>query len=187
MFALSAGVALAAATGFRAFLPLFAVGIAGRVGWAAVRPAEEWLSGDLALIALGTATVLELLADKVPLVDHALDTMATFIRPVAAWVVSFGVLTPLGQEWAIGLATLLDGGAFGVHALKAQARVGSSVTSLGVANPVVSVVEDVIAVTLSAAAIVAPILALLFVLVLVWLATKLVRRIARATRPTLAR
>ena len=63
VLALSAGVALAAATGVRAFLPLFSLGLAARRGWAAIRPAEQWLAGDMALIALGTATVLELLAD----------------------------------------------------------------------------------------------------------------------------
>jgi uncharacterized membrane protein len=183
LFALSAGVALAAATGFRAFLPVFALGVAGRVGWTAIRPAEQWLAGDLALIALGTATVVELVADKIPVVDHALDALATIIRPVAAWVVSFGVLTPLGQEWAGALATLLAGGAFGVHALKAQARVGSSMTTVGVANPLLSVIEDLISFTLTLAGILAPILAVMFLVLLGWLAIKILRKISPITQP----
>ena len=187
LLALSAGVALAAATGFRAFLPLFALGLAARMGWAQIRPAEEWLAGDLALIALGTATVVELLADKVPAIDHALDALGTLLRPAAAWVVSFGVLTPLGQEWAGALATLLAGGAFGVHALKAHVRVGSSITSVGFANPVLSAIEDVIAFLLTSAAIIAPIVALLFLILLVWLATRIMRRISRATRAATSR
>jgi len=186
LFALSAGVALAAATGFRAFLPIFALGIATRAGWAAIRPAEQWLAGDLALIALGTATVVELLADKIPVVDHALDVMATVIRPAAAWLVSFGVLTPFGQEWAGALATVLAGGAFGVHTLKAQARVGSSLTTVGVANPLLSVIEDVIAFALSLVGILAPILAVLFLIVLVWLALKIKRRISPTAQPAVS-
>jgi hypothetical protein len=176
-------VALAAATGFRAFLPVFALGVAGRVGWTAIRPAEQWLAGDLALIALGTATVVELVADKIPVVDHALDALATIIRPVAAWVVSFGVLTPLGQEWAGALATLLAGGAFGVHALKAQARVGSSMTTVGVANPLLSVIEDLISFTLTLAGILVPILAVMFLVLLGWLAIKILRKISPITQP----
>lgn len=183
LLAVSAGVALAAATGFRAFLPLFALGIAARMGWTAIRPAEQWLAGDLALIALGTATLLELLADKVPVIDHALDAMATFIRPVAAWVVSFGVLTPLGQEWAGALATLLAGGAFGVHTLKTHARLGSTISTAGIGNPFLSAIEDVIALVLTVAAIVAPLLGLLFFAFLIWLAIKLLRKISGATRP----
>lgn len=183
VFAVSAGVALAAATGFRAFLPVFALGLAARLGWTAIRPAESWIAGDLALIALGTATVLEFLADKIPVVDHALDTMATFIRPAAAWVVSFGVLTPLGQEWASGLATLLAGGAFGIHALKAKTRVGSTVTTFGVGNPVLSVFEDIIAFVLTLVGILAPLLALVFLGLLVWLAVSVFRRIGRVVRP----
>ena len=186
LFALSAGVALAAATGFRAFMPIFALGIATRAGWAAIRPAEQWLAGDLALIALGTATVVELLADKIPVVDHALDVMATVIRPAAAWLVSFGVLTPFGQEWAGALATVLAGGAFGVHTLKAQARVGSSLTTVGVANPLLSVIEDVIAFALSLVGILAPILAVLFLIVLVWLALKIKRRISPTAQPAVS-
>jgi len=179
LFALSAGVALAAATGLRAFLPLFCLGLAARMGWAAIRPAEQWLAGDLTLIALGTASILELLADKVPVVDHALDAVATIIRPVAAWMVSFGVLTPLGPEWAGALATVLAGGAFGVHTLKAQARVGSSIGTVGVANPFVSVIEDMVAFILTSLAILAPILALVLIILLAWLATKIVRRNSR--------
>jgi hypothetical protein len=182
LFAVSAGVALAAATGFRAFLPLFSLGVAARLGWAAVRPAEQWLAGDLALVALGTATVVELLADKIPVLDHALDTIATVLRPVAAWAVSFGVLTPIGPEWAGALATVLAGGAFGVHALKAQARLGSSVTSAGLANPVISAIEDLVAFALTAAAILAPLLALLGVALLAWLASKILRKVAGARR-----
>lgn len=183
LLALSAGVALAAATGFRAFLPLFSLGVAARLGWAAVRPSEQFLAGDLALIALGTATVVELLADKIPVVDHALDTIATVLRPVAAWAVSFGVLTPLGPEWAGALATLLAGGALGVHTLKAHARLGSTVTSAGLANPLMSLIEDVVAFLLTLAAILAPILALLFLALLAWLAVKVLRKLTGAARP----
>lgn len=180
VFAISAGVALAAATGFRAFLPLFGLGLVARLGWTTIRPGEQWLAGDLALIALGTATVVELLADKIPVVDHVLDALATVLRPLAAWVVSFGVLTPVGPEWAGALATLLAGGAFGVHTLKAKARVGSTVTTAGIGNPVLSAIEDAIALLLTVVGILAPILALLLVALLVWLGVKLVRTMARA-------
>jgi len=179
LFAISAGVALAAATGFRAFLPLFGLGLVARLGWTTIRPAEQWLAGDLALIALGTATVVELLADKIPVVDHVLDSIATVIRPVAAWVVSFGVLTPLGQEWAGALATVLAGGAFGVHALKAKARVGSTLATVGTANPFLSAIEDAIALTLTLVGILAPILALLFLVLLVWVGIKVLRKVSR--------
>jgi hypothetical protein len=183
LFALSAGVALAAATGFRAFLPVFGLGLAARFGLASIGPTEQWLAGDLALVTLGTATVLEFLADKIPVVDHLLDTLATVIRPAAAWVVSFGILAPLGQDWAGALATVLAGGAFGVHALKAKARLGSTVLSAGIANPILSMIEDAIAVALTAASILAPILAVGFVALLGCLGVKLVRKISSTSRP----
>ena len=82
--ALIAGIGIAAAAGLRAFLPLFAMGIAQRFGIIGLHAKFEWLSSDVALVALGAATLIEVLADKVPVVDHFLDMAATFLRPIAA-------------------------------------------------------------------------------------------------------
>src|SRR5437867_13429588 len=90
--ALATGVGIAAACGLRAFLPLLVVGLAARLGVIELKPGLEWLTGDLVLVSLGVATTLEILADKVPALDHALDLVATFIRPLAAWLGAYAVL-----------------------------------------------------------------------------------------------
>jgi hypothetical protein len=164
LLALATGVGLAAASGLRAFLPLLAVGLAARVGLLHLHPSLEWLAGDPALWALAAATALELLGDKVPLLDHALDALGTILRPAAAWLGTYAVLQDWGTPWAQLLALAMGAGAFAVHGAKSHARLGSTALSLGHANPVLSVVEDLFTVALVAAALLLPLLALLLVL-----------------------
>jgi hypothetical protein len=137
------------------------------------------MSGDLALVTLGVATAVEILGDKVPVVDHVLDAIGTVVRPMAAWVGAYAVLsawpTPWGQIASVALGTV----AVGVHVLKAKLRIGSSITTAGTANPVISIGEDVSALATSVLAIVAPIV---IALVLVLFAIVLVRR-GRALPP----
>jgi len=157
--AVGAGVAIAAACGLRAFLPLLALAIASRLGLVHLAPGAAWLGGDVALASLAIAAVLEMLADKLPVVDHALDLLATFVRPaaaaVAAWA-TFGRIDPV-LSWVA--AVVLGAGALGIHALKAKTRLGSTALTLGHANPVLSTAEDGAAAALSAAAIWVPLLA----------------------------
>lgn len=177
--ALLSGIAIAAACGLRAFLPLFAVGLAAHVGWIDLHQGSEWLAQAPALWALGTAAVLEIVGDKIPFVDHALDAVGTLLRPVAAVVGTLAVLRGWGEPWA-GIASLVLGGAaFAIHATKAKARLGSSAITLGHANPLLSITEDITSIGLLIAGLLAPLVAAVLVLVLaIWLA----RRMARSTR-----
>ena len=180
LLALVSGIAIAAACGLRAFLPLLALGLAGRFGLIHLRAGAEWMAGDPALWALGIATVLEVVADKVPVVDHALDLVGTLIRPAAAWLGAFAVLTGWGRPWAQIAAVVLGAGALAVHGVKAKTRLGSTVATAGHANPLLSVLEDSGVLVLVAAAILAPLLALVLVALLVWAATRWRRRSAPA-------
>lgn len=163
ILALATGVGLAAASGLRAFLPLLAVGLAGRHGLLHLQPAVEWLQSDAALWALAVATLLELIGDKVPVVDHVLDSIGTIVRPAAAWVATYAVFQDWGTPWAQLLAVAMGVGALAVHGAKAHTRLGSTAISLGHANPILSILEDAIAFALVAAAVLLPLLALAFV------------------------
>src|SRR5438067_8135405 len=140
--ACAAGVAIAAACGLRAFLPLLALGLGVHFGWLHVSAGSAWIGSPPALIALAWATVLEIAADKVPVLDHALDVIATFLRPVAAagaaWVTFSGVHPAI----AAAAALILGSGALGIHVAKAKVRLGSSALTLGTVNPAISLVED---------------------------------------------
>lgn len=168
--ALLAGIAVSAACGLRAFLPLLAIGLGARFFGLPLQPSLQWLTGDVALVALGSATVLEIAGDKIPVVDHALDVVGTVLRPVAAAIATYGLLVHWPTPWAQILAVVLGGSALALHAAKANTRVGSSALSFGLANPLLSVVEDVMSAALVVIAFLAPVLvALLFLLVFVLL------------------
>jgi len=176
--AVAAGIALAASTGLRAFLPLLGAGLAGRFGHWPLAPSMQWLASDPALIAFGVAAAVELLADKIPYVDHALDVLHTVLGPVAAVLVSFSAWSQLSPQHAL-LLSLVAGVpiAAGVHALSAGVRLVSTGTTGGLANPVVSVAEDLVTGAAVILAFVAPLAALLVIGLLVgWLARRRGRR-----------
>lgn len=184
--ALLSGVAVAAACGFRAFLPLFALGLAGRFHLITLRGGAEWLTGDLALTAFAVAAVVEIVADKVPVVDHALDTVATVLRPVAAWLGAFAMLSGWPTPWAQIAALVLGTLALGVHGARAGARVGSTATTLGMANPFLSLIDDAIALLLLAA-VVFGVIALVVVLLalILWLRSRRRRAVPAGPRAPL--
>jgi len=166
ILAVAAGVAIAAACGLRAFLPLFVLGVAAHLGWITLDPRAAWLAGSHALIALGVATVLEVAADKIPVVDHALDSVATLIRPAAAWLGANALFHRWPEPWGPVVSFALAALALGVHAVKAKIRLGGTAVTLGTGNPVVSAVEDVGAFTMAIVGLLAPLVAVLAAIVL---------------------
>src|SRR5215212_3121901 len=89
------GLGLSASTGLNTFLPLLLLAGAARFHIAGIELGARfsWLTSDVAIVVLIVACVVELIADKVPAVDHFLDTIGTFIRPVAGALAAASVLT----------------------------------------------------------------------------------------------
>lgn len=168
------GISLAASAGLRTFLPLFVVGVAQRFGIPNLLLAEPfetgpgfaWLETDTALLVLGVAVAVELLADKVPVVDHVLDLMAVLAKPVAGSLSAAAVLSSLDSVWAALVVGAVVGGvpASVVHAAKAKIRILSSSTTAGFGNPVLSFLEDLLALAGTLTAILFSLLALVIVL-----------------------
>ena len=184
---LAMGVSLAACAGLRAFLPLFAIGLAGRLDWIPLTSHFEWLESTPSLIIFGVAVVAELLADKVPWFDNLLDLVQSFAKPTAGAIAAAAVLHELTPLQGAVLALVLGGGVAGaMHLGKAQLRLVSTAATGGLANPVVSVVEDGGAWSLALTALVAPLIAaavlLVFLITAVWFLHR--RRVrSRAFRP----
>lgn len=181
------GVGLAAAAGFRAFLPLLAVGLMVRSDYLEVLSQFDFLARTDVLLVLATATVVEFAGDKIPLVDNALDVVGTAIRPVAGTVLASGLLLSL-DPWmatALGLAT---GGttALAVHGSKAAVR-GLSTATIpahgGLANVVLSFVDDFGAMTAIALAVLVPVVAFVLALVFVVLGFVVARRVWSRRKP----
>lgn len=164
---LAMGFALAATVGLRAFLPLLAAGLAARFGYVDLGHSFEWMSKTPALVVFGSAMVFEVLADKVPGLDHALHAVETLVKPVAGTLVAASLFTNLDPTMAVVLG-LIGGGTIAglVHVAKGTTRVASTAMTGGLANPVLSIFDDVLAIGGIILAVLAPIIAALIVLVL---------------------
>lgn len=175
------GVGLAAACGFRVFVPLFAASLAIDAGYLTPMAGFEWLGSPLAMVALGAATIVEVAGFYIPWVDNALDSLASPAAVIAGTVLTVTFLPDLGgfAEWVI--AAIVGGGTAGVvQAGSVLVRGTSTATSGGLANPIVSTAELGGAVTMASMAIFIPLLAMLIVgLGLFYLIRKIWRNFAR--------
>ena len=183
-FAILTAIGLAACAGLRAFMPLFAAGLAARLLDLQLAGGVDWLASNTALIVFGVATALEIAADKIPVIDHALDVFQTVAAPVAGGIAAFAPMTGLGETWLAAIA-IISGAALagGIHTAAATSRVKSTALTAGTANPLLSVIEDVLAVGSVLAAILLPVLILLFVVVFILWIRWLRRRIRGWRRP----
>lgn len=177
LIGIALGIGLAAATGFRIFVPLLIAGIAARADWIPLNDSFTWLQSTPALITLGTAAVFETLAYYIPGVDHVLDVIAGPAAVVAGVIASASVMTNIPPSAMWPLAIIAGGGAAGLtKGSSALVRANTSVATAGLGNPVVSTVETGMATGLSALAILLPILCLVLVLaILVWSVRRMMR------------
>jgi Domain of unknown function (DUF4126) len=161
-------IALAACAGLRAWLPLFLAGLLSRAGVLQLGAAFQFLGSTRALVLFGCASLIEILADKVPVVDHTLDALSTVLRPAIGALLAASVIGRFEDPLvALALGTAVGAPAALVpHAAKSSLRVASSALTAGVANPVLSVVEDVSTVALFAFAVVLPVVTALALLAL---------------------
>jgi hypothetical protein len=195
------GTGLATAAGLNAYIPLLTVGLLARYTDLITLPDSwRWLEHPVVLVIVGVLLVVEVVADKVPAVDHVNDVLQTVVRPTAGGLV-------FGASASSETVTVRDPDAFFsnhawvpivagvllslvVHAGKAAARPIINATTLGVGAPVVSTIEDGVSVSMSVVAVVLPILVLLLLagfVALVWWAVRRLtrrRRAQPATQPT---
>ena len=154
------GIGLAAATGFRIFLPMFAVSLASYMGWIPQNENFQWLSGLPTLIATGIAMIVEIMAYYIPFVDHLLDTISIPLATVAGLVMFASQFTELGTfpQWA--LALIAGGGtAAAISSGFAGTRAASTATTGGFGNSVVATTETAGAGLMSFLALAAPVIA----------------------------
>jgi hypothetical protein len=127
---------------------------------------------------------VEVAADKIPAVDHVLDVIGTFVRPVAGGLAAAAVFQSADPAVATLLGMIVGAPtAFGFHAIKAGARATSSLATMGVGNPVLSVIEDLLSAVLTILSLLAPVLVPLMLIVLAILLWKLYKAI-RQQLPT---
>ena len=184
-YAISAfiGIGLAAATGFRVFLPMFAVSLASYMGWIPMNESFQWLSGLPTLITTGIATVVEILAYYIPFVDHILDTMSVPLATVAGSVMFASQFADIGTfpQWA--LALIAGGGtAAAISSGFAGTRAASTATTGGLGNSFVATTETAGAGIMSFLAIAAPFIAFICAIILLVVVLVLGRKIWKKFR-----
>lgn len=188
------GVGLASAAGLNAYIPLLALGLLARFtdvvnlphGW-------SWLENGWVLLIVAVLLTVEVVADKIPALDSVNDVIQTFVRPTSGGIV-------FGAGTASQTAAVADPGAFvssgqwipvaiGVvvalvmHLTKTAVRPVANVATAGVAAPVLSTFEDITSVGLVFAAILLPVLVLVALVFVAWVAFALWRRRRRTRTP----
>ncbi len=166
------GVSIAACTGLRAFMPLLILGLLARyTDHIELAQPFRWLASEPALIVLGVAAAVELLADKYPAVDHALDAVQTVVRPVAGMIAVAAIVSDLSPLMAAVVGVILGAPVAGkVHLTKVGTRLVSTHVTLGLANGLVSLVEDVVSLVGVLLAALVPAIALILTIIGLYLA-----------------
>ena len=157
------GIGLSAACGFRVFVPLLCLSIAAHFGLGDIHVAKSfaWVGSYPAMIAFGVATIVEIIAYYVPWLDNALDSAAIPIATAAGIFVTASVVADIDPFWRWTMAVIAGGGiAASTQLATTKARLASSATTGGFANPVLATVEAVSSTALSIFAVAWPIIAL---------------------------
>ncbi|MEL7476492.1 MAG: DUF4126 domain-containing protein, partial [Cyanobacteria bacterium J06555_12] len=141
------GLTLAATAGLRAWLPLLALSVLGHLDVIPLNEQLAWLASPTAIVVLAIATVLEIAADKIPAVDHTMDTLGVVIRPIAGALAMSAAIADVNPLIAITLGIAAGGTSAEVVELsKATTRVVANVTSFGIGGRALSIAEDGLAI-----------------------------------------
>ena len=175
------GVGLSATCGFRVFVPLLGINLAHRAGHPSLAPGFDWLGSWPALVAFGLAVIIEVAGYYIPWVDNLLDTIATPAAVAAGTIATASVVGDVSPFLRWSLALIAGGGVAGLFQGSSVVVRGMSTASTGgLANPVVSTVENITSVFGTVISLVLP--AAAFILVLIALSLILRRRARRKVR-----
>jgi len=171
-------IALAACTGLRAWLPLLLAGSLSRAGLLELGDSFAFLSSGKALTLFGIATLLEIAGDKIPAVDHALDGLSTLLRPAAGALLAAAVMGRFADPLTAVVLGIVVGAPSSLvpHAAKSLLRGVSTTLTAGLANPVISLLEDVVTVVMFVLAVLVPVAVALAVFALTLLVARRLRR-----------
>jgi len=175
------GIGLAAAVGFRVFLPLLIASIGAYTGHLQVNENFAWLGSVYAMVMLGVAALVEVLAYYIPAVDNLLDSITTPLALIAGAFVAAAVITDLPPLIRWSTAIIAGGGVAAItQGITTMVRAKSTAFTAGLGNPVVSTLELIAAALFALIALIAPLLALVLVAAFCWLVVYLVRRFLRS-------
>ena len=161
------GISLAAATGFRIFMPLFLLSLSCRLELFQVGNEWAWTGSNLVLITTSIAMVIEISAYYLPVVDNILDTISIPLATVAGTLLFAIQFTDISPFFRWSAAIIAGGGtAATISTVLAGTRAASSIGTAGLGNFVISTLETIGSTILTVLAISVPFIAVLVVLAL---------------------
>jgi hypothetical protein len=187
LLATAGAFGLASAAGLNTTLPLLLVGVLARIGLIGLASPYDALSSDPAIVGLALLSALEFSADKIPALDsltQALQWPLTLTAGAVLFASQNSVITEVSPALTILVGVLLAGS---VHGVRSLARPAVNVSTMGLGAPVVSLVEDTLAVLLTILALLFPLLVIPLLVLLGYVAyraIKLGRRLLRRKQPS---
>lgn len=174
------GVGLAASVGFRVFLPLFALSLASYFGIWELNGSWQWIGSTTALILFGVATLIEIIAYYIPIVDNTLDGIAIPLATVAGTLIMVSTVTDLNPVFTWTLAIIAGGGTASlIKSSSGATRLTFTVSTAGLGNNLVASVENILATLLSVVAIIFPLLAIVLVILIIYFIFKLYKKMTK--------
>ncbi|MDP9111792.1 MAG: DUF4126 domain-containing protein [Candidatus Eremiobacteraeota bacterium] len=179
--------ALTTSAGLRGILTLALASLAVHLGFLHPPADFAWLGSTAVTAALAAVALLDFAGDKIPVVDHGLHVLNALVKPACAAILVGGTLHPHSQAALITLMALGVFNALGIHAASATIRGTSSATTAGLANPVISTIEDIGSISMLVVAFLAPLAGAAIAIVFTIGIAVFARRIWRTIRTNHAR
>ncbi len=174
---------LSTAAGLNAYIPLLTIGLLARyTDLVRLNAPYDVVAHPVFLLVVAVLTLLDLIGDKIPAVDHALHLAGMVISPAAGAIVFLAANSSTGAVDPVLAAVcgILAAGA--THIGRSAVRPVATATTGGTANPVISAIEDVTSLLVSFLAVVAPVLAVAALALFVIVAVRGIHRIRRRRR-----
>ena len=167
---------LSASAGLNAYLPLLIVALVARfTDLIRLNAPFDALTNGWVIALLTVLTLIEVLVDKIPVVDTFNDIIQTVVRPAPGAILfaaSSNAISDIHPVLALVCGILVAGT---VHAAKTTTRPLVTATTAGTANPIASTTEDIIAGIVSLLSILVPIVAFILIVIGVWLILRSLR------------
>lgn len=183
LLAIFMGIGLSAACGFRVFVPFLVISLGAKAEYIELGESFQWMTTHVALITFAVATLLEVAAYFIPWVDQGLDFIATPTAVIAGTVASASLITDMNPLLTWVLAAIVGGGvASSTQLLTASVRGASTVSTGGLGNPFVGLMESLGAMIISVFSLFMPILAVLIILLIMFVLYQLVKKLRKRVR-----
>lgn len=167
-------IGLSAACGFRIFIPPLTYGLLYKAELVQLDTSWNWIGNDWVVVVLFLAAIIEIFGNLIPWVDNLLDILATPTSIMAGTILSASCLSDFspGLQWILSVTSgVLITGGFQLTTISLRGM--SSVFTVGLVNPIFSIIEDLISFGITLTIIFFPIIGIIVIFLIALLIRKL--------------